>query len=286
MIYIRFAGGLGNQLFQLAAGLEVQHKTNLPICIYIDALSKYHTKRKPLILEFIGSSKQICHCKPSWKTYLLKKRVGKLLFQFLFPFSINSKTILKFKQSLNFYLIDDYFQDINKIPNGMEKLKSIITQRMVADNKIKNIVKNVLNVTDQNQIAALHIRRGDYIDKRYISSFPSLCETYYENAIIKFGINIKKLIVFSDDPEIQFGFFSNYEIIRVSNLHLNDVQEFLLMSVFNNIVIANSTFSFLAAISNGGNEKNKVGPNSWIFNKTENAMWKMNLQSEKFRTEI
>ena len=282
MIYIRLAGGLGNQLFQLAAGFEIQHKTNLPISLYAKALSTYRTKRDPMILDFITTEGMVNLCKPSWKTTLLEKRLGKLNLPVVFPFSINNHTISHSKSTLNFYLVDDYFQDTSKIANGLRKVKTLIKLKAENDNKINEILSGILKNTNQDQLAALHIRRGDYSSDQYKSIYPTLEESYYKNAVKELDPQINKLIIFSDDPNISFDFFKDFEIFKVSSLHLNDIQELLLMSMFQNIIIANSTFSFWGAISNDRMKKNKIAPKCWTSKNTENRIWQQNLISESF----
>ena len=66
---------------------------------------------------------------------------------------------------------------------------------------------------------------------------------------------------------------------------LTDVEEFLLMTKFNNLVIANSTFSFWAAATIKKINKNSIiiAPKNWYFNELDNQVWQNNLLKLKIQ---
>lgn len=64
MIYVRLAGGLGNQLFQLAAALRIRGGNNsVPIVVLTDALTMYDIKRDPDIASLIEFSRLHGECR-------------------------------------------------------------------------------------------------------------------------------------------------------------------------------------------------------------------------------
>jgi hypothetical protein len=278
MIYIRLAGGLGNQLFQLAAGLEIQSKTSMPITIYKGGLSRYAAKRDASLLSLIKLPDNIIICeKETFAVKLLKYRIGRLNL----PFCINDNTIHKIKQQ-PFYLVDGYFQDIKYIKQGVDLLKKLIEETIQSNIEIQDLFLDITKDSNISEFCALHIRRGDYTDNQTI--YPLLGKNYYLSGLKKTENNTKTLVLFSDDKSIEFDFFENYKIIRISELNLSDYQEFQLLTLFKNIIIANSTFSFWAAICNKKIKTRKIAPTLWTWIKFDNNQWINNLLSENFET--
>jgi hypothetical protein len=280
MIYIRLTGGLGNQLFQLAAGLEVQSKTQMPILLYTKALDNYASKREPILLSVIELSSRIQFRMnvSNLKIKLLKYRLGRLNL----PFCINNKNISNINSNQKFYLVDGYFQNIQYIQNGISQVKKMIDNRQ-NDKYINEIYSNIVrSEKKQANICALHIRRGDYASLQNSKIYPLLTSEYYKKGIEQIDIKIGKLVIFSDEKSINFEFFSEYEIIYISDYGLSDYEEFQLMSLFKNIIIANSTFSFWSAICNKHLNKVKIAPLFWYFIESENNIWQRNLELESF----
>ena len=280
MIHIRLAGGLGNQLFQLAAGLEVQSVTNQPIVIYTSRLKKYAAKRDFSLLSVLKLPDNVTVSnKETFAIKLLKYRVGLLNL----PFCVNNKTIQKINDKQPFYLVDGYFQNIKYIKKGIDSLKILLKEYIQTCIDIKNLFSKIITNTDIDEFCALHIRRGDYISPNNLSIYPSLNRDYYLTGLEQINSNVKSLVIFSDDKSVEFDFFENYKIIRISDFKLSDHQEFILLALFKNIIIANSTFSFWSANCNTGLHKNKIAPSVWIYNDPENSFWMKNLEIENFK---
>ena len=280
MIYIRLAGGLGNQLFQLAAGLEVQSINNESVVLYTGGLEKYAAKRDFSLSSVVELLDNVTiYKKETLAIKLLKYRVGRLNL----PFCVNNNTIQKINGNQLFYFVDGYFQDIQYIKRGIDLLKTLIEKSIQSNVNIKKLFSDIISNADIDEFCALHIRRGDYTDKKNLSVYPSLNKDYYLKGLEKIGGKIKSIVIFSDDRNIEFDFLKNYRVIRISDFKLSDYQEFLLLVLFKNIIIANSTFSFWGAICNIGLQRNKIAPSNWIYEKNKNKCWKENLEIEKFK---
>jgi hypothetical protein len=145
--------------------------------------------------------------------------------------------------------------------------KNNIVLRYVYDLSIcKLINKNPLGV-------AIHVRRGDFVSKDGAVSFHGVCDTnYYSKALVKIAekvsVNVSdlKIYIFTDDQRwVEENFkptgmgFS--EIVDLPS----DIEEFHYLSSFENVIIANSSFSWWAAYSNNFCErKNVVVPSRWF----------------------
>lgn len=111
---------------------------------------------------------------------------------------------------------------------------------------------------EQNDYCAIHVRAGDYIDDRN-AYHPRCSKEYYEDAIWYMPSNTKYL-VFSDDIEFakeRVGIDAEY----ISGNYLDD---FKLMKRCKHFIIANSSFSAMAALLADHPEKIVIAPKNWF----------------------
>ncbi len=276
MIFIRLSGGLGNQLFQLAAALHLRSKTNLSISFYTEHLKDYKTPREFMLKEILPEEFPLKFKKPSKLVQIiLKYRVNKV-FPFLFKWSITTKNIQKFQKS-SFYVLDDYFQDISILKNETNIVAEYINQAAFNNKKTFNIYST--NNQFSNAVA-IHIRRGDYLNKEYSKILVTQPDEYYNSTLNSFESNKYDIVAFTNEKIEDLKEITNLPIKFSNEFKLNDVEEFLLMSMFSNLIIANSTYSFWASIAAQKNNKVKtkvIAPSKWYYNEAENNIWLSNL---------
>ena len=122
---------------------------------------------------------------------------------------------------------------------------------------ISTVCKDSLNFVD-NPIS-LHIRRGDFIINS--GNHPPLGLDYYEKALKEFDDG-RNVIIFSDDTKWckeQELFESNRFIVAENNDQFHDL---CLMSMCDDFIIANSTFSWWGAWL--GNRGKVIAPKKWF----------------------
>ena len=102
---------------------------------------------------------------------------------------------------------------------------------------------------------AVHVRRADYAVYDWI-----LDPAYYVRAYFRIEhlINEPKYYIFSDDPEWCKDNLMSGEIV-----HMDELEDFWLMSKCKNQIIANSTYSFWAAFLNENPSKVVIYPRDW-----------------------
>ncbi len=277
MIYVRSAGGLGNQLFQLTAALYLKEKVNMPISFYTNHLKNYETPREFLLQEILPQEFPLQFVKPRLLVQLiLKYRVNKVL-PFLFKWSITTKNIASYKKS-NFYVLDDYFQDISVFEKELQIVSKYIQQKANSNKKVIEICNLHHQFKDS---VAIHIRQGDFLNKANATTFYTQSNGYYKSAIASLK-NVQNLFIFSETEATFIIDISNYPTQFVKNFSLTDIEEFLLMSKFSNLIIANSTYSFWAAVSTNKNQI--IAPKNWFYNHKQNNVWLKNLQIINFKT--
>lgn len=232
-------GGLGNTLFQIATGLSISLRDNLNFLVNSSnhhgahfGIGKYTNNiLKNVKFSDMGSS--------------FKKHVEVGFRYNEIPKVLENIELVGYFQSEKYFVehrneILDFFSPTSKILE-----------------KIENNYKNILN---NNTTTSLHVRRGDYLSLP--NHHPVLPTDYYEESVSKFDSN-QMFLIFSDDInwcKDNFEFISNK--IFVDNLE--DYEELYLMSMCNNNIIANSSFSWWGSWLNKNEDKTVVAPKKWF----------------------
>ena len=148
-----------------------------------------------------------------------------------------------------YFQTEKYFKHIEK------EIRSDFTFKDEILNPCKEMIESV-----ENPIA-LHVRRGDYI-KNAENHF-NLPIEYYDAALGKFDDD-RNVIVFSDDPLWchDEGIFVDDRFI-ISENEDNRV-DLCLMSLCNDFIIANSTYSWWGAWLSSNKDKKVIAPVQWF----------------------
>jgi hypothetical protein len=117
------------------------------------------------------------------------------------------------------------------------------------------------------QTVALHVRRGDYLLPQH-SHFCRLDNQYYSQALSTFFEEIDKyqFVIFSNDIQ-----WCRDNLIEESDfVHFvepgNDYEDLILMSMCDHQIIANSSYSWWAALKNENKQKKVLCPTNYLRN--------------------
>lgn len=115
-------------------------------------------------------------------------------------------------------------------------------------------------ISNLNSPVALHVRRTDYLTN---PNHNSLSLNYYESALQQFASD-REVVVFSDDPNWckEQEIFSNDRFL-ISENEDNRV-DLCLMSLCNDFIIANSSFSWWGAWLSSNEDKIVTCPSRWF----------------------
>jgi len=282
MIIVKLKGGFGNQLFQYALAIYIRTvlKTEVKLDTYWFDIN--HRRNTPRQLEL---SKIILNFNNEVARENEVKRI-KLPSSLMRIKLINEKidlitTILNDKFNNQYYLerqpkkldditlikktyLDGYWQDSKFSSLCFAELKSTINFKYVEELLHGNPVFKKPNSND----ICIHIRRGDYVTSESANQVHGVCSIdYYEKGKAYFLSKLERpnFYFFSDDPEWvkeNFNHWDNaYFIDNVVSID-KDQFEFWYMASFNNFIIANSTYSWWAAVFSGS--KNVVAPMAWF----------------------
>jgi len=279
-IIISIFGGLGNQMFQYAAGFCAAKSLGWGL--------KYHYipyPNAPFLLDQFSlvltpaSKKDKSEAIPvdhffqkallAFDRMVLKSHIsrrGNTLFQHK-PSFFPIDQILKRTPGGVFFLrgywqSEKYFLDCKEAIENM----FIIRERKVYENH--TLYKEIL----ENNSVCIHIRRGDYLNKKTIKHHGIIKADYYFKAVRYINENCSNPVFycFSDDIGLAKEELKEIGIkIKYVERSENPLCDFGLMQQCKHFIIANSTFSWWAAWLSKNTQKNVIAPKAW-FVKTEN----------------
>lgn len=274
MIIVQLKGGLGNQLFQYAAGLSLATMHGVEVKVDISALKKPD--------EEIGTARnfELQHIKvpPAIATQaeideVVKKNAVTIAFQKLLPpYQRKVYKEASFNFDPNFYkagshlYLKGYRQSEQYFYNIKERVRSTLALRDQLTSHLEDTTKELQSVNS----VSVHIRRGDYTDVKVTDYHGMLPYQYYQSAIQYIQAKIEKPLfyIFTDDVKwvkenMPFPASSKYISENVTKSHYED---FYLMSRCRHEIIANSSFSWWAAWMNPNINKLVIAPKNWFNN--------------------
>lgn len=274
MIIAELKGGLGNQLFQYAAGLGLANYHNVDLKVDISSLKSpdeiLGTYRKYALTNLmdvpqIATAAEITALSGSKVKQLLKKinAGGKGIykekhFHYTPAFWENgSDTYLRGN-----FQSEQYFLPFkNAVVNKIQFNPAIITSPAAA----------ILQTLKSTATLAIHVRRGDYVSNKIANDVLGVLPLdYYMRAyetMLK-STTIQKVLVFSDDAEwvkSNLTFIEDAEFVNTKGEN-SDLIDFYLMQHCSHNIVANSSFSWWAAYLNPNPDKIVIAPKHW-FNK-------------------
>ncbi len=274
-LIVKLVGGLGNQMFQYAAGRALSLRQGRRLLI--DATAYLHYRRHQGF-----EIKKVFHCpvgisSPERLRAVLglarfepvQRLLAKPLGQMFLP-----KTVLlephfhywrEFLSShscdfmLGYWQSEKYFESIRDI------LLDDFAFRTPLDARNSNAQ---LLISSSNSVS-IHVRRGDYFHNAQARATHGLCSIeYYQQAIrfMKASLDDPKLFFFSDDIEwVRYHLDPGGECCFVDwNTGADSYNDMRLMSLCKHNIIANSSFSWWGAWLNRNPDKIIIAPNRWF----------------------
>jgi len=294
MVVSRISMGLGNQMFQYAAGRSLSLTIAQTFKVDISSYSRYGL-RKYEIAEFfeveppIATEEELSGFKFShpvrraWNKVFRKNRItslpyeekwpARLLYNFFYIFQpphrrpvfeerqfhfdknfFNTRNIVCLK---GYWMSYKYFKDYEDI------IKKDFTIRKEKLERVQYLADEINNCNS----VAVHVRCGDKMEAKYLKLYGELSASYYKSGIEY--ITEKKgnlhLYVFSDDIEMAKNYLPvNVPCTYVSKyISKSAIEDFYLITQCKNVIMANSTFSWWAAYLNSHSDKIVVTPERW-----------------------
>ena len=256
MIFIKFTGGLGNQMFQYALGrkLSVLQKTELAFDI---SWYEKSPNRKFLLDNFQVLGKPISRSNRVKKLFTKKIKEQSFLF--------DSRILSAGKNSY----LDGYWQS----PKYFDDIENILRKDFTLKNPQSEKYETMLKKIAETNSVSLHIRRGDYLAVKNTAVYTPCSMEYYKKGIeyIVSKVGMIDICIFSDDTAwVKENLKTNFPILFVSDEGFSDYQELLLMSACKHNITANSTFGWWGAWLNKNPQKTIITPKKWFSDENKN----------------
>ncbi|MBI2720864.1 MAG: alpha-1,2-fucosyltransferase [Bacteroidetes bacterium] len=273
MIIVQLIGGLGNQMFQYAAGkaLALHHGTELKLDIsHLEAEAGNEYTKRNFELNCFNLNYRLVS-EEDRNVYFPKKiSLIKRIVKRFFP-ALEKKNMF-YEPGKKYY--PEFFQ----LPNNtylygfwqsekyFEKFASVLRAEFTPAAPLPMALMDVKKRIEQRESVSLHIRRGDYVTLKSASDFHGSCGLDYYKKAIEFLSHTKKieLFIFSDDIEwCRQNLIFDVPLTFVAQNN-GACRDLYLMSLCKHNIIANSSFSWWGAWLNQNRGKIVVAPEYWF----------------------
>jgi glycosyltransferase involved in cell wall biosynthesis len=289
--YVSLTGGLGNQLFQLAAALSMSRQKRVGMVSSFGS-PRLNPTGQPDIYDYDCSELgfEVNGKSPSW---LGRKVLGYVLRMGVSPRKLEKSTFISHPiEALASIFVSLYLHHpvtvlIGKgvgffVSEPRQKASMLVgyfqSYRWVdyepTLSKLRNLTlkeptqnfRNYAEFAKEKRILAVHIRLGDYKSE---SNFGLLSPSYYEAAVeeINSGHHFDEIWAFSDEPELaQRNYLThcNAQVKWIANNEFSSSETLQLMRLCNGFVISNSTFGWWGAKLAHGINPPVIVPSKWF----------------------
>lgn len=260
ILIIRLAGGLGNQIFQFAAGLLLAKQHNIrTIQLDDSALGNYSVQRESVLMNFFNTSNfngEVFFKRSRLAKFRIPRIMPTKFYKFAFVSDTNfQKMLTNFNNAVFFYL-DGYFQ------------KSLNQMNLETET---DILRSLLKCEYQSKAGCIiHIRGGDFIKLGWnkIAS-----DTYYEKAIhlMITQYNQRDFSIVTDDKAYAKKFFTKINI-PYKIIGGNMEEDFKLIGEYHYRILSSSTFAFWASLLGINKNSIVIAPKFWSPDNQRNLL--------------
>jgi hypothetical protein len=280
MIIVKLIGGLGNQMFQYAAGkaLALRHHTEVKVdTIELESdpegkFTKRHFELGIFESKITIASKEEVNAFSNLGGSKIKREFQRR-FPFLFsrlmavesgtPYHPEFTKYPKHTYLSGFWQSELYFKDV------AQDIKKDFTFGAKIIDRNKELATKILGVNS----VSVHVRRGDYVSNANAHQFHGLCSLDYYNQAVSMIAEKQgaiELFVFSDDiawckENLKYDFPIYF--VETNDAH----SDMYLMTLCKHNIIANSSFSWWGAWLNNHSQKIVVAPKQWIVDPSVNT---------------
>lgn len=278
MIITNIIGGLGNQMFQYAAGCALSLKTGADLRLDTSGFTRYDLHQGFELKRIFNceagiASKSDMRDVLGWqyssgiRRILLRPNLAafrrkEFVVEPSFNYWLGIKELTGSCYLYGYWQSEKYFIDVAAY------IRNEFTFKLPLDDHNAEVCDHIKQVN----AVSLHVRRGDFASNPKVMATHGLCSLeYYNTAIHYVTERVKRpyFMVFSDDIE---WVKSNLKIdgphqYVERNSGLDSYNDMRLMSLCRHHIIANSSFSWWGAWLNPRKDKIIVAPKYWFANK-------------------
>lgn len=276
MIYTKIYGGLGNQMFQYAAGRALAIRRHVPLALdltFFDQMGDA-TPREFLLPVFhinatVATKQELQRFEKkgmlarlnAWIPYYKRSVVQEPFYHFdQHIFSLPDGVLLN-----GYWQSEKYFEDAVSCIRKEFALREPFSLKAAA---MQQQIASTVAVS-------VHFRRGDYVTNEQAKKVHGVCDlAYYEKAIayMRETVQHPHFFIFSDDIEwVRKNASLGDRTTYVSQVGISAPEEMILMSMCQHHIVANSSFSWWGAWLNENKDKRVIAPARWFLKEDLNT---------------
>jgi hypothetical protein len=282
VITVSLIGGLGNQMFQYAAGKALAERHRVPLVLDVSGFKDYALRPflldRLLVPEAIASVRADPAQRPemNFKRAQWKGRIDRLLAKAGLPKLAPSPREYRephfhydpaFEALGRRTALFGYFQSERYFSSIAAGLRGWFSPREPLGSAA---AATLARIETSRLPVSVHVRRGDYLKPGTIEHHGILSEPYYREALSRLETGAgegAELFVFSDDAaaaEQVLNFVPKPRLVHVRGDPERPWEDMALMARCRHHVIANSSFSWWGAWLNPSPDKIVVAPRAWF----------------------
>ena len=277
-------GGLGNQMFQAAAGFALSKQQNTKLKLDLSFLRENNVSTESFTareyeLGIFNTRFEVATQDEIDLFYHNRKRglFANILRRIKRPVILAEDYNVDgyFLNSRKYSLIDGYWQN--------EKYFSHLRNEIIDLFRFPTLPTELSKIEEevkQSNAVSLHFRRGDYVSIEKTNNYHGICslDYYYRAMAILASYNTEySYFVFSDDIEWVKSNLDcpNKKIVFIDrDIFKDNWNDLYLMSLCKHNIIANSSFSWWGAWLNNNPDKIVIAPINWFNDKTISSQTK------------
>lgn len=282
MVISNILGGIGNQMFQYAAGRALALATNQPFILDLNDFSDYKLHQGFELTRVFNvcaesASPAVVHELLGWRAnHLARKLLRRSQFTRLRGPKLVVEPHFDFWPDFFNFTGDCYLHGYWQSERYFKPFESVIRRDFTFRSPLTGRNLELASEVVQAQSVSLHVRRGDYVSDTKTGQVMNVCSLeYYREAInyIAAHIECPVFYIFSDDMAwARQNLKVPFSCIYVEHNRMEDsYRDMQLMSLCRHHVIANSSFSWWGAWLNSNSEKLVVAPRNWFCNGTDDS---------------
>lgn len=280
MIIVKLMGGLGNQMFQYAAGRRLAGRYGTKLKFDGSFLYRNYSGCTPRQLELQHLNLELHLATPLEVAEVVGK--GPNLFvtglvrikQFC---GIGGRRGTVYCESVYHYdsmyeVMSDhaYLEGYWQSPQYFVGIEQLLREEFQVTTPLDEKNIEMLEQIRSCNAVSVHVRRGDYITNPNAAQHHGVCGiNYYREAVTHMDSLVQRPVyfVFSDDPDWtreHLGFIQGAEYV-VCNGSDRGTEDFRLLSNCRHHIIANSSFSWWGAWLGADTDKKVIAPARWYL---------------------
>jgi hypothetical protein len=277
MIISQLYGGLGNQMFQYAAGRAASLRLNETMTLDISFFESHSLHQGFELFRVFNIDTPLAGPEDisavlGWQGCKYTRRiVARPAFKCIRKSSFVIEPSFNFWPDVRMVPSDCYLTGYWQSEKYFLDYACIIRKDFAFKEPLDSLNEELLKKITQKNSVSLHVRRGDYVANAGVYACCSI--DYYENAVGYIAAQVKDPVffVFSDDPDwVKANLKLEHDHVYVShNKGTESYNDMRLMSRCDHHIIANSSFSWWGAWLNPSTDKIVIAPDTWFVNGTD-----------------